>query len=155
MAAADGKIKIGKNTLVYYSTSITGPLADRTWVAYGKVQDCKKKTSFGKIEIAEYDTDDIKFLRGHKTTDVTLKISRRPGHAGYDALEDAHENGTPIGLAFVTHGAAIDEEGARGWWGDVEIFDWDEDTGKDGNSVDLALALTANSSLPAAKFEIV
>lgn len=154
MAAATGKIKIGKDTLIYYSANITGPLADRTWVLYGKIQGCKRKSSFAKVEVAEYDSVDIKYLRGHKSTDISAKISRRPGLAAYDALEDAHENGTPIGLAFVTHGTAIDETGARGWWGDVEIFEWDEDTEKEGNSVDLNFGLSANSSLPSARFEI-
>lgn len=154
MAAATGKIKIGKDTLVYYSANITGALDARTWVLYGKVQDVKKKTSYAKIEVTEYDSPDIKHLRGHRTTEITLKISRRPGNSGYDALEDAHEAGTPIGLAFVTHGAAIDETGARGWWGDVEIFEWDEDTSKEGTTVDLNFGLTANSALAPATFTV-
>jgi len=146
MAAATGKVKIGKDSLVYYCTTVTGALADRTWVLYGKVQEVQRKSAHGSIEVVEYDSDFVKHLRGHRDESLSLKVTRRPGHTGFDALQTAYEAGNVVGLALVTHGASIEEEGARVWWGDVELHEWSEDTSKDGTTCDIVPKLTPNSA---------
>lgn len=154
MSAATGKVKIGKDTLVYYSVATTGPLEDRTWVLYGKIQEVKRSVSFEESKVEEYDADFSTYLLGQGDIQISLKITRRPGLTGYDALEAKSDSRADVGLALVTHGAAIDEVGARGWWGDVKISQWDEDTSRTGNAVDLTLKLSGESATPAQKFTV-
>lgn len=155
MSAATGKVKIGKGTRVYYSVATSGDLDARTWVYYGKVLEVKLSRSFEESKVEEYDAEYATYLRGIGDAAITLKISRRPGLTGYDAMHTKFENGSDMGIALLNHGDALDETGARGWWGDVKVFSWDEDTSRTGNSVDLAPKLSAESLTPCEQFTIV
>lgn len=155
MSAATGKVKIGKGTRVYYSVATTGDLDARTWVYIGTVQEVKLSRSFEESKVEEYEAEYATYLRGIGDASITLKISRRPGQTAYDAIQAKFENGADMGLALLTHGAALDETGARGWWGDVKLFSWDDDTSRTGNSVDLTPKLSAESLTPCEQFTVV
>jgi len=146
MAAADGKVKIGKGTKVYYSVATTGALAGRTWVYYGQITGVTRKDSKKTVEIPEYGSDWIKYITGHRDLELSLTITRRPGLTAYDLLQTAYNAGDDLGILLLEHGANPTEAGARWWAGDCLLESWEPDLGPEGRDVAVGFKLSANSA---------
>ena len=137
---ATGKPRQGRLQKAYYDAD--GDIATPMWIELGKIQGGGKTSQRDVSEIKERDLDETLVLLGHKSRELTLQLTRRPGQADFNALQDAYENGTKIGFAMVT--GDITDSGQRGWQGEVYVTGWDDDQSHDGTVISVTIRLAAD-----------
>ncbi|MGC1272796.1 MAG: hypothetical protein WBC44_03750 [Planctomycetaceae bacterium] len=131
MAFTAGAAIIGKNRKLY--VDVDGSLATPMWVEAGKIQGATKNSSRNVAEIEERAEEDVLVLLGHKSREVTFQLTFRPGDTTYDAIEDAYENGTKLGIAVMS--GTITEVGQRGYQAEVYVTQFDDDQANTGSAV--------------------
>lgn len=120
----------------------TADLALPTWAEYGKIQGANRTGQRDVSEVKERDLEDTTVLLGHKNREISLPITRRPGNTEYDALEDAFENGTKIGIAMMT--GTITSSGERGYQAEMYVTGFDDDQAHESNAVQVSLRPAAD-----------
>ena len=135
-----GGALIGRLHKIYIE--LDADLATPTWGLYGKIQGGNRSGNRDVSEIKERDLDDTTVLLGHKNREITIPITRRPGNAQYDALEEAFENGTKIGIAMMT--GLIATVGERGYQAEMYVTNWDDDQAHDSSTIQVTLRPAAD-----------
>lgn len=148
---ATGGAVIGKNCKLYIVAD--GDLSGTpTWAESGKVQGVNSNSSYNLAEIEERDQDDVLVLPGHRTREVTFQLTFRPGDTIFDAIQDAYEDATKIGVAVMS--GAIDDVGQRGYQAEVYVTQFDHDQSNTASSVAVTLRPAADYTTAPAFVEI-
>ncbi len=138
--ALTGKVKLGKARKLYID--VDGDIAIPTWVEAGKIQGLSKSYGHNVAEIEERDVEDVTVMLGHKTREISFELTVRPGDAVYDAIEDAFENQTKIGVAVFS--GPIATSGERGFEAEAYVTDWSDDEAHTNSSVSITLRPAAD-----------
>jgi hypothetical protein len=131
---------------------VDGSIATPTWVEAGKIQGLTKTEGRNVVEIAERAEDEVLVLLSHKTREISFELTRRPGNAVYDAIEDAFEAGTKIGVAIMSGGIAV--VGSRGYQAEVYVTQFDDDQGHESSTRAVTLRPAADYTTAPAHVEI-
>lgn len=136
----DGSALLGRVHKLFVDPA--GDLTTPTWTEYGKIQGASRSGGKDVAEIKERDLIDTTVLPGHRNTEITLPITRRPGDTEYDALEDAFHNDAKISIALMTGEVAT--IGERGYQAEMYVTQWDDDQAHDGTAVQVTLRPAAD-----------
>lgn len=131
---------------------VDGDIATPTWVEYGKIQGASLNGPRDVSEIKERDVEETTVLLGHKNRELSLSVTRRPGHTTYDVLQDAYETGSKVGVALMT--GTITEVGQRGYQAEMKVTGWDDDQAHDNSAISVTLRPAADFVTPPAFVEI-
>ena len=145
--AATGAPILGKLCRAYVEPTAT--IEGGTWEELGRIQGLTKNGSRNVAEIAEREEEEVLVLVSHKTREISFDITRRPGSAGYDAVEAAFEGGTKIGLTVLT--GDIEDADSRGYQAEVYVTQFDDDQGHEATTVSVTCRPAADyTTAPAA-----
>lgn len=148
--ALTGKPKIGK--LKKFYIDVDGDIAAPTWVEVGTIQGLTKNSGRNVAELEERGEEEVLVMLGHKTREVTFQLTCRPGSTTYDAIEDAFENGTKIGIAAMT--GPIATVGERGYQAEVYVTQFDDDQGHTNSAIAVTVRAAADYDTAPAHVEI-
>lgn len=147
---SDGKPRIGKARKCYID--VDGDIETPMWVELGKIQGLSKSYSRNLAEIEERDVDDVTVEVGHMNREITIELTHRPGDTNFDAIQDAHENGTNIGLAIMS--GDITTNGERGYQAEFKVTGWDDDEAHTNSAVSVTVRPAADYETAPAFVEI-
>lgn len=149
--AVTGKPTIGKARKFY--VDVDGSIAVPTWVLAGKIQGLSMNSSHNVAEIEERGESDVLVLPGHKTREISLQLTHRPGDATFDAIQDAYENQTKLGVAVMS--GLITNVGERGYQAEVYVTQFDDDQGHTNSAIAVTLRPAADYVTAPAFVEIL
>ncbi len=140
--ALEGKALLGRLHRFYIEP--TADLETPVWEEYGKLQGANRGGARDVSEIKERDLIDTTVLLGHRNTEISLTITRRPGNDQFDALEAAANADPPqkVGIAMMT--GDITEPGERGFMAEMYVTQWDDDQAHDSNAIAVTLRPAAD-----------
>lgn len=130
-----GEARIGRLHKLYLDAD--GDIASPMWVEYGKIQGGSRSGSRDVSEIKERDLDETTVMLGHKSREISLTITKRPGDTNYDILEAAWETGVKVGVAMMT--GPIATVGERGFQAECYVTAWDDDQANDSTTIAVTL----------------
>lgn len=138
--AVTGTPRIGKARKCYLD--IDGDIASPTWVELGKIQGLSKNYGRNLAELEERDVDDVTVMPGHMNREVTIELTHRPGNTSFDAIQDAHEAGSKIGLAIMS--GVITNAGEVGYQAEFYVTGWDDDEAHTNSTVSVTVRPAAD-----------
>ena len=135
-----GKPTLGKNRKFYID--VDGAIATPTWTLAGKIQGLQLSGPHNVAEIEEREEEEVLVLLAHKKRTLSLQLTHRPGNTIYDAIQDAYENQTKIGVAIMS--GPIANSGERGYQAEMYVEDFDDDQGHTNTAVAVTLRPAAD-----------
>lgn len=135
-----GEARLGRLHKLYIDAD--GDIESPTWVEYGEIQGASRSNPRDVAEVKERGLDETTVLLGHKTRELSLTVTKRPGNTNYDILEEAFESGSKVGVAMMT--GPIATAGERGYQAEMYVTNWDDDQAHDATSATVTLRPAAD-----------
>lgn len=144
MTQALSVVPLGRDATINRNTGSS--FASPTYTEIPNIQDVNLNNVRAKNDASVRGKDFKRYAMGQKDISPSFKLVLRREDAGYEALRDAFENGTPIELAILD-GPATALSGAYGPHADWEVEEMTRSEPVDGfiaYDVKLCIAATAN-----------
>jgi len=142
--------RIGRLHKLYVDAD--GDIATPTWVEYGEIQGGNRSQGKDLAEIKERGLDETVVLPGHKTREVSITLTKRPGNVNFDILQTAFETDAKVGIAMMT--GPIATSGEQGYQAEMYVTQFDDNQENDSTTVNCTLKAAADYVTPPDVVEI-
>lgn len=139
-----GEARIGRLHKLYVDAD--GDIAVPTWVEYGEIQGGGRSDQRDLAEVKERGLDETTVMLGHKSREVSLTLTKRPGNTNFDLLQAAFDTGAKVGIAMMT--GAIATSGEQGFQAEMYVTAFNDDQANDSTTVSATLRPCADYVTP-------
>lgn len=127
--------RIGRLHKLYVDAD--GSIASPTWVEYGEIQGASRSGGRDVAEVKERGLSETTVMLGHKTREISLTVTKRPGNTNFNILQTAYETGAKVGIAMMT--GAIATVGEQGFQAECYVTQFDDDQAHDSTTATATL----------------
>lgn len=142
--------RIGRLHKLYIDAD--GSIATPTWVEYGEIQGASRTGSRDVAEVKERGLAETTVMLGHKTREISMTVTKRPGNTNFNLLQTAYETGAKIGVAMMT--GTITTAGEQGYQAECYVTQFDDDQAHDSTTCTVTLRPCADYTTAPAFVEI-